>query len=136
MVVSLDEMLVRATAGQEVAAMLIDEADRRVEICVHGCPDMRLLATVERILPVGQEQLPSAALGYAAGGSVETSLEDRTGRKAAERFFEIRIRPDRDVKVRLLAGQRVIVRFRMPDRPLATQWWRSLLQLSQRRFHT
>ena len=37
--------------------------------------------------------------------------------------------------VRLFSGQRVIVRFETPAKPLMAQWWRSLLQLLQRRFN-
>jgi putative peptide zinc metalloprotease protein len=115
--------------------MLIEEAEGRVEIRVRNRPDLRLTGRVLKILPAGQEQLPSQALGYAAGGSMATSPGDTHGMKAAERFFEIRISPDRDSDVRLLSGQRVVVRFQKPPKPLAVQLWRSLLQLVQRRFH-
>jgi hypothetical protein len=87
---------------------------------------------IQQVLPAGQERLPSAALGYAVGGPIPTAAEDRQGTKAAERFFEIRIVPDPGA--RLLSGQRVVVRFDTPSKPLIVQWWRSLLQLVQRRF--
>ncbi len=64
-----------------------------------------------------------------------TSPDDQTGTKAAERFFEIHIAPDVDSDVPLVSGQRVIVRFEEPHKPLLVQWWRSLLQLLQRRFN-
>jgi len=136
LVASLDHVIIRVTAGQNVAAMLISEARGQVEIRVQGRPDLMLTGTIIKILPAGQENLPSAALGYAAGGSVQTTPQDQRGTKAAERFFEIRIAPSEGSNVRLLSGQRVMVRFDMPAKPLAVQWWRSLLQLIQRRFHT
>jgi len=37
--------------------------------------------------------------------------------------------------VPLLYGQRVALRVTLPPQPLAVQWYRSLLQLVQRRFH-
>jgi len=79
--------------------------------------------------------LPSEALGYAVGGSMPTLSQDPRGTRAAEKFFEIRIRPAPDSEVRLLSGQRVIARIQMPSKPLAAQWWRSIRQLFQRRFH-
>ncbi|MCD4824619.1 MAG: hypothetical protein K8S55_08430 [Phycisphaerae bacterium] len=139
LVVNLRKMVIRAVADQQIAAMLISESQTDVEIRFKGRPDMQLSGKILRILPAGQQQLPSAALGYAAGGSMQTSMEDQKGTKAAERFFEILITPRENANVKpmlkLLSGQRVIVRFTMPDKPLALQWWRSLLQLIQRRFH-
>lgn len=138
LVADLDEVIVRATAGQDVAAMLVGEAKPQVQIRVKGRPDIYLTGSIERILPAGQEELPSAALGYAAGGPVQTEVDDRRGTRAAERFFEIQVAPhlgELPEGMSLLAGQRVVVRFEMAARPLARQWWRTLRQLFQRRFH-
>jgi len=137
-VASLGEVVIRATAGQDVAALVVHEARPQVEIRLKGRPDLCLAGRIERILPAGREELPSPALGYAAGGSIQTDLEDRRGIQAAERFFEIRVAPalgDLPEGVHLLGGQRVVVRFEMDAKPLAVQWWRSLLQVVQRRFH-
>jgi len=78
--------------------------------------------------------LPSEALGYAVGGSMPTIVEDPSGVRTAEKFFEIRIRPTPDKTVRLLSGQRVVARFQLPSKPLAAQWYRTARQLLQRRF--
>jgi putative peptide zinc metalloprotease protein len=129
MVASSDEVLIRATAEQEAS---LAEAGRNVQIRVRGQPENVIEGVVREILPAGQEQLPSAALGYAAGGSIQTAPDDRKGTKAAERFFEIRISPVSSA--RLLSGQRVVVRLETPPTPLMRQWWRSLLQLFQRRY--
>jgi putative peptide zinc metalloprotease protein len=131
---SLDDMLVRATAGQKVAAMLIEQAERNVEMRIKKRPDLELAGTIETIFPAGQDLLPSAALGYATGGSMPIQLRDPNGTKAAEQFFEIRVRPEPDSPVHLLTGQRVIVRFSMPSKPLFVQCWRSLRRVFQRRF--
>jgi len=58
---------------------------------------------------------------------------------AAEGFFEIHVTPqiddpdDPERAIMLFPGQRVVVRFDMPSKPLVAQWWRSLLQLLQRK---
>ncbi len=134
-VANLDDVMIRATAGQRVAAMLVEQALKQVEIRVKGQPKLLLTGEIEQIFPAGQELLPSEALGYAVGGSVPTVSQDAQGTKAAEMFFEIRIKPSADSSIRLLTGQRVVVRIQMNSKPLAVQWWLSVRQLFQRRFH-
>lgn len=131
LVASLDNVLIRAIAGQEVA---VADAAQHVEIRVKGRPEQKLSGSITKRLRVGQERLPSAALGYRAGGSIAVSPDDEYGTKAAERFFELHVKPDPDVPVKLMSGQRVIVRLEMPPKPLAVQWWHSFLQLIQKRF--
>jgi putative peptide zinc metalloprotease protein len=133
-VASLDDVIIRATAGQKVAAML-EQADKEVEFRVKGQPKLLMTGKIEQIFPSGHELLPSEALGYAVGGPMATAPQDPQGTKSAEMFFEIRIKPNAGSSVRLLTGQRVIARIRMHPKPLALQWWLSARQLFQRRFH-
>jgi len=135
LIAGLEDVHIRATAGQQLAALLVEQAFKQLEIRVKGRPNVMVTGEIERIFPAGQEVLPSEALGYAVGGSMPTISQDPRGTRAAENFFEIRIKPDTDSPVRLLSGQRVIARIQMPSKSLAAQWWRSLRQLFQRRFH-
>ena len=130
LVANVDDLIIRATAGQRIGIAGIHD---RVEIRVKGRPDLEQSGSIERILPAGLETLPSPALGYAAEGSIETDPEDPKGLRPAERVFEIRIKPDSCEQ--LLPGQRVIVRLERDAKPLMVQWWRSILQLVQKRFH-
>jgi putative peptide zinc metalloprotease protein len=136
-VASLNDVKIRATAGQNVAAMLIEEAGvgTKVEFRVKGQPKSLIRGTIEKISESGQEVLPSEALGYAVGGSMPTDPQDPQGTKSAERFYEVHIKPDSDSPVRLLTGQRVVTRIPMHPKPLALQWWLLARQLFQRRFH-
>ncbi|MBN2315766.1 MAG: efflux RND transporter periplasmic adaptor subunit [Sedimentisphaerales bacterium] len=134
LIANLDNVRIRATAGQQLAALLVDQAYDQLEIRVRGRPDVLLGGEIEAIFPAGQEVLPSEALGYAVGGSMPTKIQDSRGIQTAEKFFEIRIRPTPDRPVRLLSGQRVVARFQLPSKPLAAQWWRLARQLFQRRF--
>jgi len=134
-VANLDNVLIRATAGQALAAMLVEQAFKHLEIRVKKQPDVMLTGEIEKIFPAGLEVLPSEALGYAVGGSMATLSQDPRGIRTAEKFFEIRIRPDPDSSVRLLTGQRVVARIQLRPKPLAVQWWLFLRQLFQRRFH-
>jgi putative peptide zinc metalloprotease protein len=131
-----NEYFVRKEEGRLNVHIEQKQALKQVEIRVKGQPKLLLTGEIEKIFPAGQELLPSEALGYAVGGSVPTASQDPQGTKAAEMFFEIRIRPNADSSIRLLTGQRVITRIRMRrDKPLIQQWWRSARQLFQRRFH-
>ncbi len=131
----LDDVIVRATAGQNVAAMLIEQARKQVDIRVKGRPEFMLTGEIEKIFPAGHELLPSEALGYTAGGPMPIRSQDQRGTRAAEMFFEIHIRPNSDNSDCLMAGQRVIARIQMHPKPLLLQLWQSARQLFQRRFH-
>ena len=132
-VADVESMIVRAAAPQTIAAILLEEARPRAEMRVRGRPSQLVGASVSRddIRPAGQRRLPSAALGYAAGGLTPIDASDDDPAMASGRFFEARLRPEAGAA--LLPGQRVIVRFRLDDRPLAAQWWRWLRQTVQSR---
>jgi putative peptide zinc metalloprotease protein len=134
-VANLDDLLVRATAGQNVAALLIEQAAKEVEIRANGRPDPTVTGTIEQIFPAGQEQLPSQALGYAVGGWMPVDVRDPSGTKTAEKFFEIRIRPHLEEPDQWRTGQRVVVRVTLRPKPLAAQVYHYGRQLFQRRFH-
>ncbi len=134
-VAKLDDLLVRATAGQNIAAMLVEQAEEGVEIRANGRPELTIAGTIEQIYPAGQGRLPSQALGYAVGGSVPVDLRDPTGTTAAEKFFEVRIRLRWDDSAQWLTGQRVVVRVRLKSKSLARQVWHYGRQLFQRRYH-
>jgi len=131
---NLDNLRIRAVAGQMVAARLIKDAQSVVEIKVRGQPNIELVGRIEKIIPAGHERLPSAALGYSAGGSTQIDLEDPSGRRATEPFFEILVVPFLQEATVVRPGQTVLLRFETPSKPLLLQGYRSLLQLFQRRF--
>lgn len=134
-VANLEDLLVRATAGQNVAALLIEQAATEVELRANGRPDPTITGTIEKIFPAGQEQLPSQALGYAVGGWMSVDVRDPSGTKTAEKFFEIRIRPHLQQPDEWRTGQRVVVRVTLRPKPLAAQVYHYGRQLFQRRFH-
>lgn len=135
--VASDKVVILAVVKQDASARAYDELSvgDSVEIRIKGRPDLSLTGKVIERLPAGQKNLPSRALGYAIGGSIQTAADDPKGLKASEPFFLIRIAPQ-DGHVKLLSGQRVVVRLTMKDKPLARQWWRAILQLIQRRFQS
>ncbi len=133
-VADLEHLRIRAVASQRVAARLIADPQTQVQIKIPGRPDIELCGHIDKIIPAGQERLPSAALGYAAGGSTRIVLDDPSGRRAAEPFFEILVVPALTETVRLRPGQTIALRFETAPRTLLVQGWRGLLQLFQTRF--
>jgi len=134
LVATLEDLKIRAVSEQNVAGLLQEQAADCVMLRVDGRPDLEVPGRVRQFLPAGRDRLPSPALGFAAGGPIATQPDDETGTRTAERVFEIHIRPDQAATFRLLAGQRVVIRFTTPWKPIAVQVWRVLLQTLQRRF--
>ncbi|MEN9359373.1 MAG: hypothetical protein RL095_908 [Verrucomicrobiota bacterium] len=130
---SPQDLLVRAVASQK-DSNLLDQASTDLEIRVKGRPASRYSGKIERKLPVGQSTLPSQALGYAAGGEMLTSNTDPEGKKAAERVFELVVRPDERAQSELSSGQVLALRFVLPNKPIGVQLLRSARQSLQSRF--
>ena len=129
-----DKVIVRATASQNLAALL-EKADKQVEMRLQGYARRLFTGNIIKVAPMGQDVLPSEALGYQAGGSTAVRYDDPRGPRAAEKIFEVRISLDASTTEDLMSGQRVITRVSLPAKPLLWQWYRSARQLFQRRFY-
>jgi putative peptide zinc metalloprotease protein len=135
----VDNLFIRAVAGQDRAGPLVhqfrradNETVRRVELRIKGRPEPKLTGRITKVAEAARDRLPSPALSFLAGGSVQTEMDDRGGTKTKEGFFEIEVVPDD--ATRLLTGQRVVIRAELPPKPLAEQWWRAIRQLFQQKF--
>jgi putative peptide zinc metalloprotease protein len=133
-VASLDDLVVRATAGQDVAAMIVQQADRTVQIRPRGYPQYLLEGNLAQIWPAGLTSLPSAAMGMRAGGKIPVRPDDPNGIVAAERVFQVLIEPVGQWPQVLRPGHRVVVRIYMRPKPLIARWWTRALQVFQKRF--
>ncbi len=136
LVADFNDLIIRATANQGMAAVLIDHHAQRAQIRARGRSQATWTGRIVEISPAGQQDLFSEALAHVAGGSVAVRANEnkQQGMESAERFFEIRIRPVDDL-TELRMGQRVIARLQTGKRPLLSQWYRRLRQLVQRRFY-
>jgi putative peptide zinc metalloprotease protein len=131
MVADPDDVRIRATVSQEDAGLLLSEDVQRVRVRVRGRPELEFAATLERVPKAGQRTLPSPAMSIGAGGTFQTDPQKPT--ETTEGVFEFWFRPAEDAHVRLLSGQRVVIRTQLPSQPLAWQWMHRLRQLLQRR---
>ncbi len=140
MVASTDDLIIRVPASQALGPRIRDELPdgAAVEICVMGRPgeDDRFAGVIEKRSDAAAQDLPSKALGYLAGGEIQTEMDDQEGTKAAEHVFDVVIRPTSTPEsgMAIRPGQRVMVRFTMASRPLAWQWYRDIRLLIQRKF--
>ena len=132
-VIDRKKFIIRAVVNQ-ADAQLINESPDKVEIRVKGRPEDLHSGRVVKTLPVGVEMLPSMALGYSAGGEVQTRQDDQSGRKASEKFFEVIIEPDLGSHSQLMPGQVLVIRCQLSDKPLGYQLWRSIKQEFLKRF--
>lgn len=133
--VNPDAFRFSAVVPQDEAALLFQEEIRKVEIRLDGQAGICIPAEIQRIVPARQDELPSAALGWRSGGEVAVRPGDESGRRTAEPFFKVlaEVHPvENAVLLHRRSGQ---IRFELAPQPLASQWWRRLLQLIQKRYH-
>ncbi|MCB9844676.1 MAG: HlyD family efflux transporter periplasmic adaptor subunit [Phycisphaeraceae bacterium] len=91
-------------------------------------------ARVERVIPAGQQRLAHPSLGFAGGGTIQTEQSDQSGTLATSRQFEMELLAEPGEGAWPgLPGERVRLRFTLPDKPLAVQWVDALAKLVQGR---
>lgn len=91
-------------------------------------------ATIERIVPAADIQLPTAALGTTGGGDIQVDPTDPEGLRALETIFQLDISLPEQIANPHIGG-RVYVKFEHGTMPLAMQWYRSLRQLFLRKYY-
>jgi putative peptide zinc metalloprotease protein len=93
-----------------------------------------LTASNLKMIPAEHRTLPSAALGWAGGGTIPVAADDPDGRHTLEPFFEVRADLAPNAAVTLLQGHSGTIRFDLPPEPLLPRWIRQLRQLLQKRY--
>lgn len=105
----------------------------RVEMRLHSRVDDIIRGGDVRVVDAGQRELPHAALGFGGGGTVETAADDQSGTVTKQTRFRVEIEPDQSEGWPGAPGERVSLRFTLPDKPLLTQWVDRLEKLLQGR---
>ncbi len=120
-----------------VARVLLDSQKQKLNtsIRLYGDAGQEYIPDRLRIVPFEQHKLPSAALGWRAGGPIATLETDEYGLTAQEAFFRVEAEfDDLSAGTHVLHGRTGILRIRLPDEPIAQQLYRAFNQLLQRRF--
>lgn len=124
-----------ATVMEEDVNPLFDSHLRGADVRLHGNAGTDLRVKDWKVVPGGQQHLPSAALGWAAGGEVPVATQNNEqGNKTLEPFFEVRGDLMDHKGVTLLDGRSGRIRFKLKPEPLLPRWIRSLWQLLQKRY--
>jgi putative peptide zinc metalloprotease protein len=123
-----------ATVAQADGSWLFAHDIRGAEVRLRGQAGTQVNAGAVRIIPAGQSDLPSAALGWKAGGDVPVAPTDPQGVRTVEPFFEVKAQVPTDAPVALFHGRSGKIRFNLAPEPLLEQWYRRLRQLLQRRY--
>lgn len=123
-----------ATVVQEDVDNLFARPIPGAQVRIIGQTDKPMKAVNLRKIPAEQHILPSPALGWAAGGEIQTAKNDPQGQKALEPFFEVRADVQGVSGIALLHGRAGKIRFDLPSEPLLPRWARRFRQLVQKRY--
>jgi putative peptide zinc metalloprotease protein len=134
MIVDHEAFLFSAVVSQSESSRLFANEITDAEVRLSGQAEKVLNILDYTFIPYEHETLPSAALGWGAGGEVAVSDSDESGLQTAEPFFQIYAGLVQVPEVTFLHGRSGYIHFRLPSEPLFTQWFRSFRQLVQKRY--
>ena len=133
-IINHDAFRFSAVVSQDEASRLFAGKIRDAEVRLFGQGGKTLQVHDYKFIPFQHEKLPSAALGWRAGGEVPVSVKDETGLTAVEPFFQIYAYLDQTPAVAFLHGRSGQIRFSLNTEPLLEQWVRKFRQLLQKRY--
>ena len=123
-----------AVVAQDDSARLFSHPDPVAEIRLPGQAGLPLDVARIQLVPGRQNYLPTAALGWSAGGPVKVQPDDPDGLRTAEPYFKAIVRVGVPGETALLHGQTGLIRFTTGTEPLLQQGWRRFRLLLQQRY--
>ena len=133
-IVSNDAFTFSAVVSQDESSRLFSKEIRDAEVRLFGQAGNALKVKDYNFIPFQHEKLPSAALGWSAGGEVPVSVTDESGLQTTEPFFQIYADLKQMPAVAFLHGRSGHIRFNLYPEPLLEQWFRKFRQLLQKRY--
>ncbi len=132
-----DEFHFSAVVSQAEAANLFSgDISGQTAVRLTGQGNTDLPVTRCKVIPFQHERLPSAVLGWHAGGDIPVSGEDDQGLLTIEPFFRIYADLAPSGKVVLKHGHSGQIRFGLRAEPLLYRWLRKGRQFIQKRYQT
>ncbi len=133
--VNLDNFKFLAVISQTEAYNLFGKEFNNRGVKVRGEEKETLSVKGLEIIPFQQSRLPSAALGWKAGGQIRTKVRGKqSGLETTEPFFLMRCQLRSNPKVTRLHGRSGELRLGLPDQVLWKRFVLGLRQLLQERF--
>lgn len=123
-----------AVVSQEDSARLFASGNPPAEIRLAGQAGEVIPVDRVTLIPGKQNLLPTAALGWNAGGPVKVVANDTDGVKTVEPYFKAIAHVRANAPAALLYGQTGTIRFTTGKEPLLMQGWRRFRQLLQQRY--
>jgi putative peptide zinc metalloprotease protein len=125
-----------AVMPQEQADVMFQNNFRQAELRLNGQADATLALPQVSIIPFQSDKLPSTALGWLGGGDIAVNTQEPSGTKAVESFFLLQsdIPAEQRHGLTVLHGLSGTLRLQTPAQPLASQAYRALKQLVQKRY--
>jgi putative peptide zinc metalloprotease protein len=123
-----------AVVAQDDSARLFAHANAPAEIRLPGQAGQTVPVASVQFLPGRQTLLPTAALGWNAGGPVKVRADSSDGVTTAEPYFKAIAQVGAPGNTALLHGQTGFIRFTTGTEPLLRQGWRRFRQLLQQRY--
>lgn len=139
---SLGEV-VDASSFRFVAVVPQAQADRMFQDDLHNAQlrlsshlDSELSLGPVKIIPFQSEKLPSTALGWLGGGEIAVNTQDASGTQAIESFFllQVALPAAPATNMHLLHGLTGTLRLQNKASPLASQGYKAVKQLVQKRY--
>jgi putative peptide zinc metalloprotease protein len=125
-----------AVMPQEQANILFQNNFHQAELRLSGQADATLALPQVSIIPFQSDKLPSTALGWLGGGEIAVNTQEPSGTQAMESFFLLQseIPSEQRHGLTVLHGLSGTLRLQIPAQPLASQAYRALKQLVQKRY--
>lgn len=125
-----------AVVAQEQTDRLFKQDFKQAELRFAGQADGNVLLTQMKIIPFQSDRLPSVALGWLGGGDIAVNTSEPSGATAKESFYLLQTElPNAALKgLSVLHGLTGTLRIQTPAQPLATQAYRAVQQLLQKRY--
>jgi putative peptide zinc metalloprotease protein len=125
-----------AVVEQEQTDRLFRQDFKQAELRFAGQADGNVLLTQMKIIPFQSDRLPSVALGWLGGGDIAVNTSEPSGATAKESFYLLQTElPKAALKgLTVLHGLTGTLRIQTPAQPLATQAYRAVQQLLQKRY--
>ena len=132
-----DRFSFSAVVSQEEASNLFSgNISGQIAVRLTGQANTNLSVAGYKVIPFQHERLPSAALGWNAGGDIPVSGEDDQGLLTVEPFFQIYADLEPSRQAVLNHGHSGQIRFSLQAEPLLNQLLRKARQFIQKRYQT
>jgi len=136
-IIAPDRFSFSAVVSQEEASNLFSgNISGQIAVRLTGQANTDLSVARYKVIPFQHERLPSAALGWGAGGDIPVSGKDDLGLLTVEPFFQIYADLSPSHRAVLNHGHSGQIRFTLQAEPLFNQLLRKARQFIQKRYQT